>query len=122
MYCLLDVSSVFENLDLRKTADTILMKSLGFLERAIGFTIKQSQNHIAEAVLESSLKHLIPKEMSPEISDYLSRTALRSMIGLMPIEVGARDKDAILKLKGSISWLSKEKIDVTEIIREMREC
>jgi predicted regulator of amino acid metabolism with ACT domain len=122
MYQLLDVSSLLENFDLRKTANIVLMKSFSILEGILGGAERTSPNHVASAVLESSLKHLIPKEISPEVADYLSRNTLRSIVGLRPIEINTTDKDAIRKLKGSISWLSKEKIDITEIIREMREC
>ncbi|MCJ7634548.1 hypothetical protein MUP77_19420 [Candidatus Bathyarchaeota archaeon] len=122
MYRLLDVSSVLENLDLGKVASAVLTKSFSFVEGFFGDTRETSPSFIASAVLENSLKQLFPKEMTPEVTDYLSRTALRSIVGLSPIEIGGRDKDAITKLKGSISWLTKEKIDVTEIIREMREC
>jgi hypothetical protein len=121
MYRLLDISAGFEDFDLRKVANVILGKSFSFLEGIFGDTGETSPNHIASAVLESSLKQLIPKEMTPEVTDYLSRSTLRSIVGLSPIEVNTVDKDAIRKLKGSISWLSKEKIDVTEIISEMRE-
>jgi len=122
MYRLLDVSSVFESFDLRKVANVVLIKSFSFLAGIFGDAGETSPNHIASAVLESSLKHLVPKEMTPEVTDYLSRSTLRSIVGLSPIEINTMDKDALHKLKGSISWLSKEKIDVTEIIREMREC
>jgi 5,10-methenyltetrahydromethanopterin hydrogenase len=122
MYRLLDISAVFENLDLRKVANIVLMKSFSFLEGIFGDIGETSPNQIASAVLEGSLKRLIPKEMPPEVSDYLSRNTLRSIAGLSPIEINTMDKDAIRKLKGSISWLTKGKIDVTEIIREMREC
>ena len=122
MYRLLEVSSVFENFDLRKVANIVLMKSFSFLEGIFGDTGEMSPNHIASAVLESSLKQLVPKEITPEVTDYLSRNTLRSLVGLSPIDINTRDKDALRKLKGSISWLSKEKIDITEIIREMREC
>lgn len=121
MYRLLDVSSVFENFDLRKTGNIILMKSFDFLERMLGNTSKTSPSNTAEVVLKSSLQQFIPREMTPEMSNYLARVALRTLVGLPPIEINARDKDAISKLKGSISWISKEKIDVTEIIREMRD-
>jgi len=122
MYRLLDVSLALQNLDLGKTASAILIKSFSFVEGFFGDTTEASPSFIASAVLENSLKQLIPKEMTPEVTDYLARTALRSIVGLSPIDIGSRDKDAIIKLKGSISWLTQKKIDVTEIIREMREC
>jgi hypothetical protein len=122
MYWKLDISSVFGNLDLGKAANAVLSESFGFLAKAFGCDIETSPNHVAKAILERSLKRLIPKEMAPEVTDYLSRNTLRSIVGLSPFEINTRDKDAIRKLKGSISWLSKEKIDVTEIIRKMREC
>ena len=120
MYRQLGISSGFGNLDLGKTANAVL-GSFDFLERVFGYTIETSPNHVAKAILKNSLKQLVPKEMPPEVSDYLSRSTLRSIAGLSPIEINTIDKDAIRKLKGSISWLSKGKIDVTEIIREMRE-
>jgi len=122
MYRLLDMSAVFEDFDLRKVANVVLMKSFSFLEGIFGDAGEISPNQIASAVLESSLERLVPKEITPEVTDYLSRNTLRSIIGLSPIQINTIDKDAIRKLKGSISWLSKEKINVTEIIREMREC
>lgn len=121
MYNPLDMSVGFRNLDLGKTANAVLLKCLGFMERTLGSTIKASLNHAAEAVLESSLKQLIPKEMTPEMSDYLSRVALRTLVGLPRIDINDRDDDAILRLKGSISWIGKKKVDVTEIIRDMRD-
>jgi len=121
MYRLLDLSLALENLDLGKVASAVLTKSFSFVQGFFGDTGETSPSFIASAVLANSLRQLIPKEMTPEVTDYLSRTALRSIVGLSPIKIGSRDKDAITKLKGSISWLTKEKIDVTEIIREMRE-
>jgi hypothetical protein len=122
MYRLFDVSSVFQDFDLGKVANVILMKSFSFFEGFFSDTEEISPNHIASVVLENSLKQLVPKEITPEVTDYLSRNALRSFVGLSPIGINTKNKDALLRLKGSISWLSKEKIDVTEIIREMREC
>lgn len=122
MYRQSGISSGFGNLDLGKTANAVLSRSFDFLERVLGYAIETSPNHVAKAILENSLKQLVPKEMPPEVLDYLSRNTLRSIVGLSTIEINTIDKDAIRKLKGSISWLSKEKIDVTEIIREMREC
>jgi hypothetical protein len=121
MYRQSGISSGFANLDLGKTANAVL-RSFDFLEKVLGYAIETSPDHVAKAILENSLKRLAPKEMPPEVLDYLSRNTLRSIVGLSPIEINTIDKDAIRKLKGSISWLSKGKIDVTEIIREMREC
>jgi len=121
MYRQLGISSGFGNLDLGKTAN-IVLENLDFPKKIFGYTIETSPDHVAKAILENSLKQFVPEEMPPEVSDYLSRNTLRSIVGLSPIEIGTIDKDAIRKLKGSISWLSKGKIDVTEIIRQMREC
>jgi len=121
MYRMLDVSLVLENFDLQKIANTVLIKSLDFLEKIFGDTSRASPSHAADAVLESSIQHFIPREMTPEMSNYLSRVALRALVGLPPIEIHIRDRDALRKLKGSIAWISKEKIDVTESIRRMRE-
>lgn len=121
MYRLSDVSSIFENFDLRKTGNIILMKSFDFLEGMLGNVGKTSPSNTANVILRSSLQQFIPREMTPEMSNYLARVALRTLVGLPLIEITAKDKDAISKLKGSISWISEKKIDVTEIIREMRD-
>jgi hypothetical protein len=122
MYFLPDFSLTFKNLDLRKVSNSILSKNfdllIGIFKRLIETV---SPVDTAEFMLESSLKHYIPKEITPEISAYLSRITLRSLFGLPSIGISSRDKDAIRKLKGSISWISKNKIDVTESIRKMRE-
>lgn len=121
MYRLLDVSPVFENFDLRKVANIVLTKSFSFLEEIFGNAGEISPNSIASAVLESSLKQFVPKEMTPEVSNYYSRMSLRTLVGLPTIDINDRDDDAILRLRGSISWISKKKVDVTEIIRDMRD-
>jgi hypothetical protein len=118
----MDISLGFGHLDLRKTANNVLLKCLDFVQKALSSTIETSPNQTAETVLENSLKQFIPAGITPEVADYLSRNTLRAIVGLPPIQINATDKDAIRKLKGSVSWLSKEKINVTDIIREMREC
>lgn len=121
MYVPLDFSLMFENINLGKISGLILAENFDFLKRMFNSAIGMSPSNRAEAVLESSLKRIIPTEIPPEMSTYLSRVALRSIVGLKPIEINAKDKGAIRKLKGSISWISKEKMDVTEIIRDMRD-
>jgi len=61
---------------------------------------------------------LIPKsfERGPE---YYSRVNLRLLLGLSPKY--KEDPEAIKALSGSISWITNKKIDVTEIIRNMRD-
>lgn len=117
-----DFSSTLENLDLKKTGASILEKNLDFL-RGIYKHFMENISPITTTglVLETYLEHCTPKEITPEMSEYLSRMTLRTLVGLPSININTKKKDAIKKLEGSISWITKEKIDVTEFIREMRE-
>ena len=55
----------------------------------------------------------------PHQGDYYSRLDLRLALGLSP--VFEENPEAIRSLEGAISNITKEKIDVTEIIRNMRD-
>lgn len=122
MYQLPDLSAVLENLDIEKIANSLFTKGLDLLRNVYGSVIGEvSPDRTASTVLETSLKHFLPKELTPEISNYFSRIALRTLVGLPAIDINDRDKDAIHRLRGSISWISKKKVDVTEIVRDMRD-
>lgn len=122
MYRLLDLSKGLENLDMGKIANTQFIKGLDFLRSVFGSVIGEaSMDRTASIVLETSSKYLLPKDLTPEMSNYFSRIALRTLVGLPIIDINDRDKDAVHKLKGSISWISKKEIDVTEIIRDIRD-
>jgi hypothetical protein len=82
---------------------------------------ERSPDKTSSTVLEASLRHFFPKELTYEVSNYHQRMSLRSLVGLPAIDINYRDNDAILRLKGSISWMSKKKVDVTEIIRDIRD-
>jgi len=115
-------SSILDNLDLRKTGTSILEKHFDFLRGIYKGVIENiSPTTTTKLILETSLEQCIPREITPEMSEYLSRMALRTLVGLSPIEIDTRKKDAMKKLEGSISWMSEEKIDVTEFIRGIRE-
>lgn len=117
-----DFLSIADNLDLRKTVSSVLQKDLNFLKEMYKRSIENFSPAItAQLVLESSLEQCTPKEITPEVAQYLSRMALRNLVGLPSLEINTKKKDAIKKLEGSISWMTKEKIDVTELIREIRE-
>ena len=51
--------------------------------------------------------------------DFNARLSLRSMLGLSP--AFREDTEAIEQLSGSISWITREKIDVTNMLRKMRD-
>ena len=55
----------------------------------------------------------------PQQEEYYSRLSLRLALGLPP--VFEEDPEAIRSLEGVISNITKEKIDVTGIIRNMRD-
>lgn len=117
-----DFVSILDNLDLKKTVASILEKNFDFVRGIYQDVIKNiSPITTSKSMLEISLEQCILREITPEMSEYLSRMALRTLVGLPPIEIDTRKKDAMKKLEGSISWMTKEKIDVTEFIREIRE-
>lgn len=122
MYRLLDFSASLENLNIEKTANTMFAKRFEFLRHVYGSLIgEMSPDRTSSIVLETSLKRFFHKELTPEVSNYYSRMSLRSLVGLPVIDINGRDNDAVPRLKGSISWISKKKVDVTEIIRDMRD-
>ena len=55
----------------------------------------------------------------PIQEDYRSRLSLRLALGLSP--VFKEDPDAIRSLEGAISNITKEKVNVTEFIRNIRD-
>lgn len=117
-----DFSPIADNLDLKKTVVSVLQKNFDFLRDVYKRSMENfSPTVTAQLILKSSLERCTPKDFTPEISEYLSRMALRNLVGLPSFEINVKKKDAIEKLEGSISWITKEKIDVTEFIREMRE-
>lgn len=117
-----DFWSIADNLDLRKTVSSVLQKNLDFLREMYKRNIDNFSPPItAHLILENSLARYTPKEITPEMSQYLSRLALRNLVGLPPLEMNTKEREAIKKLEGSISWMTKEKIDVTDFIREIRE-
>jgi len=122
MYRLLDFSTSLENLNIEKTANTMFAKRFEFLRHVYDSLIGEiSPDRTSSIVLETSLKRFFHKELTPEVSNYYSRMSLRSLVGLPVIDINGRDNDAVPRLKGSISWISKKKVDVTEIIRDMRD-
>ncbi len=122
MYRLLDFSASLENLNIEKTANTMFAKRFEFLRHVYDSLIGEiSPDRTSSIVLETSLKRFFHKELTPEVSNYYSRMSLRSLVGLPVIDINGRDNDAVPRLKGSISWISKKKVDVTEIIRDMRD-
>lgn len=56
-----------------------------------------------------------------EPKDHYQRLYLRSLVGLPTIPKAGADLASVRDLKGCISWVSKSKIDVTELIREIRD-
>lgn len=117
-----DFWSIADNLDLRKTVSSVLQKNLDLLRAMYTRNIENFSPPItARLILESSLERCTPKEITPEMSQYFSRMALRNLVGLPSLEMNTKEKDAIKKLEGSISWMTKEKIDVTDFIREIRD-
>lgn len=66
---------------------------------------------------------LTQKMLKPimEPGDYYQRLYLRSLVGLPPVPKAKAEKASIKNLKGCISWISTSKIDVTELIREIRD-
>jgi len=122
LYFLPNISSVFKTLKLKDTIDSILDKNLDFLKelyKSLEESIVPFKS--AEKILMTSLEQYTTKGISPEMLDYLSRMNLRSLVGLPPVPISTKNKDAIRELEGSISWLTEEEIDVTEFIRKMRE-
>jgi hypothetical protein len=115
MFELLDFSKIINSFNLSKIVNTIFTDNYNFL--------KNIYDNISSKVtisIGNSVTGLI--NPTPEMSEYVSRMALRSLVDLSPIGMTIADENAIRKLKGSISWFSAEKMDVTETIREIRDC
>ena len=113
MFELLDFSEILNSFDLSKIVDSVFMDNYVFLKNVYN-------NIISKIGIDNSVSILL--KPTPEMSEYTSRMALRSLVNLPPIGMNTADTNAIKKLKGSISWFSSEKIDVTETIREIRDC
>jgi len=117
-----DFSPILKNFNLIKTIDSILNKNFDFVREMHKYVSENfSPANTAKSMLKSSLELYIPKEITPEVGEYLSRMALRTLVGLPIIGITVREVNAIKELEGSISWLTKDKIDVTELIRRLRE-
>lgn len=117
MFGLFDFSKIFDTFNLSKIVNSVFMNSYTSFK---DMTKKIIPDNSVINVLNPSLG-LAPPEITPETSGFASRIALRSLAGLPPI-APAQKTNTIEQLSGSISWLSKEKIDVTEVIRELRDC
>jgi hypothetical protein len=80
---------------------------------------KFEQNVILETDMllkQTTLKTMIGPE------DHYQRLYLRSLAGLPTIpRTTDEDHSSVADLKGCLSWISKGKIDVTELIREIRD-
>ena len=90
-------------------------------------TGESSPNRIAKAISENSLHQLGAGEMPPDAASALQRTAVRSIVVLTLVEVDPGDSDAMIKMKGAVSWVSKAKVDASglgDMSRESvwREC
>lgn len=72
--------------------------------------IEQSQNVQKQMIDSLFFTHNI---------DYFSRLYLRTTLGLSPSF--KEDHEAIMSLQGSISDITREKINVVEIVRNMRD-
>lgn len=72
----------------------------------------------AEAMVKQVVASLKPK---PKVEDYSQRLILRSLVGLPYISLSDERPTAINELSGSISWIVRKKINVTEFLREMRD-
>jgi len=66
-------------------------------------------------ILHKQMLELIP----PIDKENYARMNLRMLLGLSPSY--KEDPEAIRSLSGSISWMVKEKIDITESISNMRD-
>lgn len=89
--------------------------------------VKEASEYLLEKLEDSPLfdtdmllKQILPKPMLiPE--DRYKRLNLRLLVGLPPISKQDENPESIKELGGCISWISKNKIDVTELIREIRD-
>lgn len=117
-----NISPMFGFLNLKDKIESILENNLASL-KALHRSLKENivLPEMAERMMMSSLKLYTQREITPEMVEYLSRMALRSLASLPPIQISTKNRDAIKKLEGSISWITEKEIDVTEFIREMRE-
>jgi len=118
MFGLFDFSKIVDSFNLAKMANSIFMTSYTSFKN---FIKKAVPNNSIANVLTPPLS-FISRKMTPEMSEYASRIALRSLVGLSPLATNTLGANAVKRLSGSVSWISAEKIDVTEVIRELRDC
>jgi SH3-like domain-containing protein len=90
------------------------------IEKAAQYiSTKFEQNVVLEADMllkQTTLKTIIGPE------DHYQRLYLRSLAGLPAIPKTTNENHTnVTDLKGCLSWVSKGKIDVTELIREIRD-
>lgn len=90
------------------------------IERAARYiSTKFEQNVVLET--DMLLKQTTPKTFIGR-EDHYQRLCLRSLAGLTAIPKTIDENQAsVTDLKGCLSWVSKRKIDVTELIREIRD-
>jgi len=103
---------------------TILSNLINTVTKFIGKGVKLFKPSEPQRVFEYVEKSQdIQRQMLgillPYQEDYYSRANLRSLVGLTPLF--EEDPQAIRSLEGAISNITKEKIDVTEFIRNMRD-
>jgi len=80
----------------------------------------ENLERIANLNTDVLIKHIPLKYMlKPE--DHYQRLNLRLLVGLPLISQKDESPDNIVELGGCVSWISKNKIDVTELIREIRD-
>ena len=122
MFELFDFSKVLDSFNFAKVINSIFMDNYLYLRNLCNNIIgKVSQSNSIRTMLKPTLC-VQPEEKYSEMTEYASRIALRSLVNLPPVDANVADINAIKELKGSISWISKNKIDVTEVIREIRDC
>jgi hypothetical protein len=90
------------------------------IEKAAQYiSTKFEQNVVLETDMilkQTTLKTIIGPE------DHYQRLCLRSLAGLPAIPRTINENPvSVTDLKGCLSWVSKGKIDVTELIREIRD-
>lgn len=84
------------------------------------FFTPSETHHIPQYIeIGQNLQKRMLDVLVPIPEDHHSRLNLRLALGLAP--VFKEDPDAIRSLDGAISNITKEKINVTEIIRNMRD-
>jgi hypothetical protein len=87
------------------------------IEKALQYIPAKLEENIALRP-EILLKQTMLKPIT-EPKDHYQRLYLRNLVGLPPIP--KTETASVEDLKGCISWISTSKIDVTELIREIRD-